>query len=63
MWRAPLLVAWNNLGNVYAQTAAEETRFTFRHVPNPYEIKAKIMEYHQKAEREELTAVREILES
>ncbi len=37
-----------NYGNVHAQTAAEETRFTFHNVPNPYKIRARLMEQHRK---------------
>jgi len=43
-----------NYGDIHAQTAAEETRFTFRHVPNPYRIKATLMELQQKAQKEDL---------
>ncbi len=32
-----------NFGNVYVQTAGTKTRFNFRKVPNPYKLKALIM--------------------
>lgn len=39
-----------NYGDVFAQTAAEETRFAFHNVPNPYEVRARLMEQHRKLE-------------
>lgn len=39
-----------NYGDVFAQTAAEETRFAFHNVPNPYKIRAQLMEQHRKIE-------------
>lgn len=43
-----------NYGDVHIQTAAEEAKFIFRHVGDPYKIKETIMQLqkHQEAERD-----------
>jgi len=39
-----------NYGDVHIQTAAEQVRFIFRSVPDPYRIKSEIMKMHKKAQ-------------
>ncbi len=41
-----------NYGDVEVQTAAEKTRFLFRHVPDPYAIKAMLVERQRMAYQE-----------
>jgi uncharacterized membrane protein YdbT with pleckstrin-like domain len=41
-----------NFGDVTVQTAAEQSRFIFRSVGNPYEIKAEIMRLQKKKTQE-----------
>lgn len=52
-----------NYGNVHIQTAAEENRFVFRNVGDPYHIKGEIMKLqkhaHQKETRDLSEAIRE----
>lgn len=43
-----------NFGDVHVQTAAEEERFRFRQIPDPYEIKSLIMNLQKKQERKNL---------
>ncbi|GBE16980.1 bacterial membrane flanked domain protein [bacterium BMS3Abin15] len=38
-----------NYGNVYVQTAGQETRFVFRHIPDPYHTKSEIMKLQKQA--------------
>lgn len=38
-----------NYGDVFVQTAAEEERFVFRQVPDPYRVKDRIMQLSQRA--------------
>lgn len=40
-----------NYGEVHIQTAAEQTRFLFRNVPDPYAIKGEIMRLQKEAKR------------
>ena len=56
-----LIPTFLNYGNVHAQTAAEEARFTFRHVPDPYHIKALLMEQQQKAHQKDIENVHKTL--
>ena len=42
-----------NYGNLYVQTAAEEERFAFWHVPNPYAIKDLLMNLQKSYEQKE----------
>jgi uncharacterized membrane protein YdbT with pleckstrin-like domain len=41
-----------NMGDVYVQTAGEQPRFVFRQVPNPNEIRTKIVELRSPDRRE-----------
>ena len=43
-----------NYGDVEVQTAAEKTRFLFRHVPDPYAIKAMLVERQRDIYRESI---------
>ncbi len=43
-----------NYGDVEVQTAAENERFLFRRVPNPYAVKAMLLEYQRKAYQESM---------
>lgn len=36
-------------GDVHVQTAGEQTRFVFRHVPDPYHIKSEVMKLQKQA--------------
>ncbi len=36
-----------NYGDVHVQTAGEQSRFNFRHIPDPYRIKNLIMDLHK----------------
>ncbi len=40
-----------NYGHVHVQTAAEQSKFVFRSVPNPYNIKAILIELQSKNQR------------
>jgi len=51
-----------NYGDVHIQTAAEEERFFFRQVPDPYGIKSLIMSLQKKQEEEKVEAIGEMLE-
>ncbi len=42
-----------NYGNVYIQTAGEQSRFIFEQVPEPYQVKKLILEYNEIALKEE----------
>ena len=42
-----------NFGDVYVQTAAEETRFVFRQIPDPYTIKDMVMQLSRSSTPEE----------
>ena len=42
-----------NFGDVYVQTAAEEERFVFRQIPDPYTIKDMVMQLSRSSSTEE----------
>ncbi len=46
-----------NYGDVEVQTAAEKTRFLFRRVPEPYAIKAMLVERQRRAHQEAIGKV------
>lgn len=46
-----------NFGNVYVQTAAEEKRFVFRQIPDPYTIKDMVMQLSRSSTPEEARQV------
>jgi hypothetical protein len=50
-----------NYGDVHIQTAAEEERFFFRHIPNPYEIKNIIMELVKNREINKTNEISELI--
>ncbi|MFA4817825.1 MAG: PH domain-containing protein [Parcubacteria group bacterium] len=52
-----------NYGDVYIQTAAEQERFLFRRVPDPYRIKDIIMGLQKKHEHEATEEFREIIQN
>ena len=37
-----------NYGDVHVQTAGEQSKFNFRHIPDPYRIKSLIMDLHKR---------------
>lgn len=51
-----------NYGDVHIQTAAEEERFFFRHVPDPYGIKNIIMELVKRREADKFGEIEELIE-
>lgn len=52
-----------NYGDVYIQTAAEQERFLFRRVPNPYRIKDVIMGLQKRHEHEATEEFKEIIQN
>ncbi|MDQ5902005.1 MAG: hypothetical protein QG606_221 [Patescibacteria group bacterium] len=48
-----------NFGDVYVQTAAEEKRFAFRQIPDPYTIKDMVMQLSRSATPEEARRINE----
>lgn len=52
-----------NYGDVYIQTAAEQERFLFRRVPDPYRIKDIIMGLQKRHEHEATEEFKEIIHS
>jgi hypothetical protein len=42
-----------NYGNLHVQTAAEQERFIFRNIPDPYDVKDIIMNLQKKSEDRE----------
>lgn len=52
-----------NYGDVYIQTAAEQERFIFRRVPDPYRIKDIIMGLQKKHEHEATEEFKEIIQN
>lgn len=48
-----------NFGDVYVQTAAEEKRFVFRQIPDPYTIKDMVMQLSRSASPEEARRINE----
>lgn len=50
-----------NYGDVLVQTAGEETRFTFRQVPDPYRVKDMVMKLSKSALNDDLRKVAEAL--
>jgi len=52
-----------NYGDVYIQTAAEQERFLFRRVPDPYRIKDIIMGLQKKHEHEATEEFKEIIQN
>jgi hypothetical protein len=52
-----------NYGDVYIQTAAEQERFLFRRVPDPYRIKDIIMGLQKKHEHEATEEFKELIQN
>lgn len=52
-----------NYGDVYIQTAAEQERFLFRRVPDPYRIKDIIMGLQKRHEHEATEEFKEIIQN
>lgn len=52
-----------NYGDVYIQTAAEQERFLFRRVPDPYRIKDVIMGLQKRHEHEATEEFKEIIQN
>jgi uncharacterized membrane protein YdbT with pleckstrin-like domain len=52
-----------NYGDVYIQTAAEQERFLFRRVPDPYRIKDIIMGLQKKHEHETTEEFRDMIQN
>jgi hypothetical protein len=50
-----------NFGDLYVQTAAEQERFLFRNIPDPYSVKDLIMKLQNKAEQKEENEFRELI--
>lgn len=50
-----------NFGDVYVQTAAEQERFAFRQIPDPYAIKDMVMKLSQSSTDEDLRRLSETL--
>lgn len=50
-----------NYGDVHVQTAGEETRFFFRHVPDPYGLKNIIMDLQKQHEAGRVSELGEML--
>ena len=48
-----------NFGDVYVQTAAEEERFVFRQIPDPYTIKDMVMQLSRSSTPEEARKINE----
>jgi len=48
-----------NFGDVYVQTAAEEERFVFRQIPDPYTIKDMVMRLSRSSTPEETRRINE----
>ena len=48
-----------NFGDVYVQTAAEEERFVFRQIPDPYTIKDMVMQLSRSGTPEEARQINE----
>lgn len=48
-----------NFGDVYVQTAAEEERFVFRQIPDPYTIKDMVMQLSRSSTPEEARQINE----
>jgi len=48
-----------NFGDVYVQTAAEEERFVFRQIPDPYTIKDMVMRLSRSSTPEEARKINE----
>jgi uncharacterized membrane protein YdbT with pleckstrin-like domain len=46
-----------NFGDVYVQTAAEESRFVFRQIADPYTVKDVVMQLSQASTSEEARAI------
>ncbi len=44
-----------NYGHVHIQTAAQQSNFVFRSVPNPYDIKATLISLQHKSQRKTFT--------
>lgn len=51
-----------DFGNVFVQTAAEKAEFFFRNVPDPYGIKALLVDLQKHAHKRDLGEVREMIE-
>jgi len=43
-----------NYGDVHIQTAADQVRFIFRSVPDPYHIKSEIMKRHKESQKKNI---------
>ena len=50
-----------DFGNVFVQTAAEKAEFFFRNVPDPYGIKAILVDLQKHAHEHDLGEVRELI--
>lgn len=50
-----------NFGDVYVQTAAEQERFVFRQIPDPYAVKDMIMKLSQSSTDEDLRRLSDAL--
>ncbi len=46
-----------NFGDVYVQTAAEEERFIFRQVADPFAVKDAVMTLSRQATRDDMRAM------
>lgn len=51
-----------NYGDVQIQTAGEQGKFFFRHVPDPYRIKNIIMDLQKQQEKEKVGEIGEMIE-
>ncbi|HLN18789.1 MAG TPA: PH domain-containing protein [Patescibacteria group bacterium] len=52
-----------NYGDLQVQTAAEEERFLFHNIPDPYEVKNLIMNLHRNSEKREENQFGEMLKN
>ena len=50
-----------NFGDVYIQTAAEQERFVFRQIPDPYAVKDMVMKLSQSSTEEDFRRLSEAL--
>lgn len=48
-----IIATFLNYGDLQVQTAAEQERFIFRNIPDPYNVKNIIMNLHKKSQKKE----------